>query len=349
MSTIQTLHKLTSPLLYKTGLYQKMWRQRSREAPFTFVAVYHRVVADDSSNKDNFDIERGMPASVFEKQMRFLLRHFTPVKASQTQLEFNNAMQFAVTLDDGYEDNYLVAAPILKKLGIPATFFVVSDYVGTDRLFWWEQVADMMHKTKQAELDLQAVIPSLCKPDEQTTMLSLHNRDERDYAYGQLCTRIRNGLHVDIPLHMKRISDFFGVHAREEGRNYGLMDWAQLSDLIQQGFEIGGHTATHCNVVGSSESTIKQELIDSVNVLETHLDTPIESFAYPYGLFERSSKIVTSALAETHCKAAYTIEQGVVNADTPMYEMPRAKLNRPYDFACAFNVQDTLNSSVNSG
>ncbi len=348
MSTIQNLHKLASPLLYKSGLYQKMWQQRSKLEPFTFVAFYHRVVADDSLNKDDFDIESGMPASVFEKQMRFLLQHFKPVKASQAQFDSGSTMQFAVTLDDGYEDNYLVAAPILKKLGIPATFFVVSDYVGTDRLFWWEQVADMMHKTKQTELDLRAVVPSLCNQGEQATRLPLHNSDARDYAYGQLCARIRNGLHVDIPLHMKRVAEFFEVGTRVEGRNYGLMDWAQLKDLVQQGFEIGGHTASHCNVIGADETTLKHELINSVNVLESHLSIPIESFAYPYGLFERSSEAVTKALAETHCKAAYTIEQAVVNADMPRFELPRAKLNRSYDFACAFNVQDTLNSRLNS-
>ena len=81
MSTIQNLHKLASPLLYKSGLYQKMWRQRSKVKPFTFVAFYHRVVADDSLNKDNFDIESGMPASVFEKTDAIFAAAFYPGKS----------------------------------------------------------------------------------------------------------------------------------------------------------------------------------------------------------------------------------------------------------------------------
>lgn len=343
MSTIQNLHKLASPLLYKSGLYQKMWRQRSKVKPFTFVAFYHRVVADDSLNKDNFDIESGMPASVFEKQMQFLLQHFIPVKASQAQLDSENTMQFAVTLDDGYEDNYLVAAPILKKLGIPATFFVVSDYVGTDRLFWWEQVADMMHKTKQTELDLQAVVPSLCKRGEQANIFSLQNSAERDYAYGQLCARIRNGLHVDIPSHMKRVAEFFEVSTREEGRNYGLMDWAQLKDLVQQGFEIGGHTATHCNVVGADPNMLHTEVVSSMAVIERQLEEPVLTFAYPYGLYNKQDDVTTKLLATTNCRAAFTVEKGVVVKENRMFELPRSQLNRQYDFACAFNIQDTLN------
>ena len=80
MSTINALHKLASPFLYKFGLYQKIWRQHSEKTPYTFVVFYHRVVADNASGENDFDIESGVPASVFEKQLRFLLKHFTPVK-----------------------------------------------------------------------------------------------------------------------------------------------------------------------------------------------------------------------------------------------------------------------------
>lgn len=344
MSTIQSLHKLASPLLYKTGLYQKMWRQRSKETPFTFVVFYHRVVADDSSSENDFDIESGVPASVFEKQMRFLLKHFKPVKTSQAQLASSNAMQFAVTLDDGYEDNYLVAAPILKKLGIPATFYVVSDYVGSDRLFWWEQIADMMHKTSQPELDLLAVVPSLCKPGDPANILSMNNSATSDYAYGQLCARIRNSLHADVQTHLQRASDFFGVQIREEGRPYGLMDWYQLKDLARQGFEIGGHTATHCNVVGAAPDMLQTEIVSSMAAIENQIDEPVLTFAYPYGIYKKHDDVVTKLLAATNCCAAFTIDKGPVVKENRMFELPRTQLNRKYDFACAYNIQDTLNN-----
>ncbi len=43
-----------------------------------------------------------------------------------------------ITFDDGYEDNYTLALPVLERHGFVATFFVVSDYVGTDRVFPWD-------------------------------------------------------------------------------------------------------------------------------------------------------------------------------------------------------------------
>jgi len=348
MSGFKALHKLFSPFLYKSGLYQKIWRARYNNRPFTIAVVYHRITSDQDAVSERFDIERGMPASVFEKQMQFMVRHFSPVKASQAQNFTSSNIQFAVTLDDGYEDNYHVATPILKRLGIPATFFVVSNFVGTDRLFWWEQIAHMMHASHRVELDLGSVVPTLLKPGSGRTRLPLGDDHERDIAYRKLCSLIREGLTVDVESHVKSASDYFEIDIREEGRQYDLMNWTQLKALVADGFEIGCHTASHSNVIGCSEATLISEVADSLRMLEGRLDCPVESFAYPYGVYGGASKRIKNLLMETNCKSAFTGDQGVVQSDSYAYELPRTKMNRSYDFACAYNVQDTLNAQVSN-
>lgn len=44
--------------------------------------------------------------------------------------EIINKKTVAITFDDGYEDNFLVAYPILKKNGFPATIFPASSLIG---------------------------------------------------------------------------------------------------------------------------------------------------------------------------------------------------------------------------
>jgi peptidoglycan/xylan/chitin deacetylase (PgdA/CDA1 family) len=48
-----------------------------------------------------------------------------------------------LTFDDGYDDNYLVARPILQKYGFTATFYIISDKVGTPEYMGWPQVVEL--------------------------------------------------------------------------------------------------------------------------------------------------------------------------------------------------------------
>ena len=81
----------------------------------------------------------------FEKQMRFLKQYRYNVVPLETVADLLRegkrlpARLVAITLDDGYKDNYTYAFPILKKYGFPATMFIITGEVGRfDRLSWEE-------------------------------------------------------------------------------------------------------------------------------------------------------------------------------------------------------------------
>ncbi len=49
----------------------------------------------------------------------------------------------AITFDDGYLDAYTTALPILQQYGYPATFYIVSDFVGQPGYAGWEELRAM--------------------------------------------------------------------------------------------------------------------------------------------------------------------------------------------------------------
>ena len=93
------------------------------------ILMYHSI-----SNGNN-------PLSVsinsFEKQMKFMNRNNYKTVNLKDLLNINNNKFFIITFDDGYEDVFINALPILKKYNFTATCFFVSKYIG-EYNFWDE-------------------------------------------------------------------------------------------------------------------------------------------------------------------------------------------------------------------
>jgi len=111
-----------------------MYRAGGRRllTPRITVLLYHRV-SDDVRDNLTVGIEQ------FDRQMGLLAKHCHVLPIEQVLaagvIPHSATPLVAVTFDDGYLDNYLKAAPILRRHDIPAAFFVATGIVDSDRLF----------------------------------------------------------------------------------------------------------------------------------------------------------------------------------------------------------------------
>ena len=122
----------------------------------TLILAYHRV---NDWSEDTLTVH---PA-VFRKQLDYLAGKYRFVPLSELVTVRTKGLkpkeQLAViTFDDGYFDNFHYACPILKEFGFTATFFLTTEYIGTDqflprdkkrgnaekdRLLNWSEVSEM--------------------------------------------------------------------------------------------------------------------------------------------------------------------------------------------------------------
>lgn len=107
------------------------------------VVAFHRV--HDGAGADGLTIGRRM----FERYCRYFQRHFNviPLRDLVERLRSGSPVnrELAITFDDGYRDNFEQALPVLQKFSLPATFFVVSQWMGTDVVPWWDEERSVRH------------------------------------------------------------------------------------------------------------------------------------------------------------------------------------------------------------
>ncbi len=117
-----------------------VWLQDSYVVP---IIMYHSV--DNPRHLSGIVVS---PSS-FRQQMDFLKRNdyhvisldaLITAKREKRHLSKNNVI---ITFDDGYDDNYTYAFPVLKEYGFPASIFVITNLIGKPGYLTWEELKEM--------------------------------------------------------------------------------------------------------------------------------------------------------------------------------------------------------------
>ncbi len=136
--------------LKKAGYLDKL----NKDFPVASILLFHRV-GNTSSNSITT-----LP-DLFEDLMKEIKNNYKPAPLSTLVETIKSKTPpdpktVIITFDDAYGDTFRYAVPILLKYNIPATFFISSGYIGTDRPFPWDvemgQKYDIMRWDEVKEL-----------------------------------------------------------------------------------------------------------------------------------------------------------------------------------------------------
>lgn len=116
-----------------------LWAREQYVVP---IIMYHKI--DDNASVSKLSVS---PEN-FKRQMSFLKRHnYNVVRLEDLPALIRSGKipykTIVITFDDGYENNYTDAYPVLKELGLPATIFIVPALIGSEGFLTWDQVIEM--------------------------------------------------------------------------------------------------------------------------------------------------------------------------------------------------------------
>ncbi len=285
------------------------WRSRIKfkENPLA-ILYYHHVFKTKNHYHPNdiFVIE-------FDKQIKFLKKHFNILELSEA-IELLKAKRLptkalVITFDDGYQDNFTVAAPILKSYDCPATFFISTSGVEEGYL-WNDKVEQLINNTTTSTISENII-------GEKT---SIKSKYEKISAFQLLLSKLKLLSHEKRNLQLKKLADELGNVKFKRT----MMTKDQVNKLHQEGFTIGAHTHNHTILTAETINNCQQELLNNKNNLETMINEKIKFIAFPNGLYERDFTFEHCEIAnKMDFEAGFSTNDGGAISSSNPYTIPR--------------------------
>lgn len=192
-----------------------------------------------------------------------------------------------VTFDDGYRNNALLAAPLLKRKGIPALFFLASGYIDGERVLWPDEVFARVCAWTAPTLDGPA----------GTTRAIPQSPTEREavaLSIVEECKGLPNAQRLEFIAELARATPSCDPLVDPDAQSF--MSWDDVRGLAGAGFDLGSHTVTHPILRSLSPGDLRRELRESRATVEARTGVRCAALAYPNG---RARDIDASVLAET--------------------------------------------------
>ncbi len=204
----------------------------------------------------------------------------------------------ALTFDDGYVGCHDHALPVLASLKAPATVFVATGYVGTERRLTHDRLHASLSELRRRGLAAeQAGLP---RP--QQTLLDLCASHGPAATLDRLISRLPQDELVSVAEALERR---LRLDPRDLPRGTRILTWEEARELAANGVEIGGHTVNHAVLANLPPSRARLEVSGCFDEIARHLGAPPRHFAYPNGYH---TPAVRRMVAECGFEGAVTTE-----------------------------------------
>jgi peptidoglycan/xylan/chitin deacetylase (PgdA/CDA1 family) len=207
-----------------------------------------------------------------------------------------------VTFDDGYRSCHDVALPILREVGVPATFFIATSYVTHRRLYWWERISLLLSRARRP-------IGAIRYP--RPLEIDLRDPGLRNRLDGLVKTEMA----LDVERFLEELAAAVGVEWSPEIEallaGEMIMTWDEVRALAKAGMDVESHTCSHRVLQTLTEADLADELTGSRQELEAQLGRPVRVIAYPIGRRIANDDHIRRAVAAAGYRAGMSNKTGV--------------------------------------
>lgn len=336
MSLSIALKKIYTFFVHSAGLTHKKIAQLEPDA--YLVLMYHRILP---AEKLDHTVEPGMYVTpdTFEKHIRYLKKNFemVPLEAilHETKTESSRAeikKRCVLTFDDGWLDFYQYAFPLLNEYNVPATVFLPTDFISTDKWFWTDRLAQILYDYQDNVETSGSPANELSKAAEEILNLSGPFKGRLDSAI-----RILKPFPVDqVEFILESLAGMTELKGKTDRR---FLSWGEVREMQRTGFiSFGSHTAGHQILTTISHEQVDQELRQSRQELLDRqiVEDSFIAFCYPNGNYDDK---VAALVKQNGYDLAVTTQKGWNTPGSDHYRLNRCGVHEDISstipmFAC---------------
>jgi peptidoglycan/xylan/chitin deacetylase (PgdA/CDA1 family) len=313
---------VVAPVLYYSGISDIILRSNRQKI---LVLNYHGVVHGNYLAINN----KHLSVVEFEKHLKLIVKKFQPIKYSETDLPyFGHKPRVVITFDDGFQNNFTVALPLLKKYKIPAVFFISAIAASKgDPIIWPDFIESLCFLRTGKEIAFDDF--TFNYHGRLKFIDTKHNQNIFSF-FKQLGKDQRTRI-IDFLNSKYGVEDFIRKKPREF---WALMNKEEISALVnahEDFFSVGSHGYDHYNLANIPLSEMEYELDFSKKILEEVTNKDVDSIAFPDGNYNLK-------VAESCLKSGYKFLFGV--NENQLKEQGINVISR-------FSVSSTTNHYVN--
>ena len=299
-----------------------VWRTRPR--PSLTILTYHRILPGDHPARLTEQPGMYVSPETLAMHLQVLKQHFTVIDLGNW-LDLREAgdelpdRACCITFDDGWRDNYTYGLPVLVAARVPATVFLVTDFIGSSYRFWPNRLAQLLGRLGTRDMDVL--------PGEFSALLAgagFVPAGSPDIA--QIDRVINAGKRLSDAAMISLLDAAEGlVPVAAEAATRDLLDETEILAMRDSGLlRFGSHSRRHTRLLPElAPVQLEDELRASRDRLEQMIGRPADIFCYPNG----DCSPAALALAHTVYRAAVTTVPGWNQPQSDLHLLKRLSVH----------------------
>lgn len=287
------------------------------------ILCYHGVTIQKSYGIENYS-RKHIPHAIFKKQLNIIKNSCQVISMDDIIDIYKNKINIkdnltAITFDDGFKNNIEIALPILEEFNFGATLYITSGLIGTNKLFWVDQLENSInhYKKENLKIDLNGEIFDFKTKTKQNKIQALNK-------IKKYCKEANNNEKNRVVDYVNQLCEGDRTN-RTKVSNYEVMNWDDIKKINQhKNFIIGGHSLRHDLFSKiETESQLKHDIETSIEVIQNKIANKITHYSYPEGQSIHFNNKVIKILKENGIKCCPTAIDGINDGTEDLFSLKR--------------------------